>query len=157
MRETGTPFFGKFSVAKSSIAACAAFVFASGFVVLFPTQASAQLNIDGLIRGAIGGGGYGYRGPSHHSSSSSHSSSHHDDSDDDSAADIKNGKGIKSTNGGDNGNSGSSGSGSGTPQSASTDSPPKGGPSGGSSGPGGGSSSAPPKSSGDEPSFSPSR
>ena len=152
MRGTGTPFFGKFSVAKSSIAICAAFVFASGFVVLLPTQASAQLNIDGLIRGAIGRGGYGYRGPSHHSSS--HSSSHRDDSDDDSAADSKNGKGIKSTNGGDNDNSGSHGSGSGTPQSASTDSPPKGGPSGG---PSGGSSSGPPKSSGDEPSFSPSR
>src|ERR1700733_11514172 len=100
MRETGTPFLGKFSVAKSLVGVCAAFVFASGYLVLLPTQASAQLNIDGLIRGAIRapGYGYGYRGPSHHSSSS-HSSSHHDDSDDDSAADSKNDKGIKSRNG----------------------------------------------------------
>jgi hypothetical protein len=54
---------------KSSIWTAAGFAFVSGLLLLQPTQASAQFNIEGLIRGAIqqqgccygGGGGYRYR------------------------------------------------------------------------------------------------
>jgi hypothetical protein len=156
MRAIGRPFIGNSSIArKSSIAISAAFVFTSAVVVLLPTGASAQINIGGLIQGALQQRGYpyGYRAPSHSSSSSSH---HDSDSDDDSAADNKNGKGIKSTNDGDSGTHGS-GTGGG-PQSASTDTPSKGGSSGGSGGgSGGGSSGGPAKTSDDMPSFAPSR
>lgn len=162
MRGIGKPSTGKFAVAKSSIAISAAFVVASAATVLLPSQASAQFNIDGIIRGAIQQGGYGYRGPIQHYSSHP---SPHQDSDDNSAADNKNGKGVKSTNDGDTGSgSGSASKGSGGgPQSASTSGPAGGsgsGPSGGSGGgpgSGGGASGNPPKTSDDMPSFSPSR
>ena len=47
-------------IGKSSIWTAAGFAFVSGLVLLAPTQASAQFNIEGIIRGAIqqGGGGY---------------------------------------------------------------------------------------------------
>jgi hypothetical protein len=54
-------------IGKSSIWTAAGFAFVSGILLLQPTQASAQFNIEGLIRGAIqqgccyGGGGYRYR------------------------------------------------------------------------------------------------
>lgn len=54
-------------IGKSSIWTAAGFAFVSGLMLLQPTQASAQFNIEGLIRGAIqqgccyGGGGYHYR------------------------------------------------------------------------------------------------
>jgi hypothetical protein len=54
-------------IGKSSIWSVAGFAFASGLLLLQPTQASAQFNIEGLIRGALqqgccyGGGGYHYR------------------------------------------------------------------------------------------------
>jgi hypothetical protein len=158
MRAIGRPFIGNSSIAKKSSIAISAFVFASAAAVLLPTGASAQINIGGLIQGALQQRGYpyGYHPPSHSSSSSS---SHHDsDSDDDSAADNKNGKGIKSTNDNDSGSQSGGGahdSGSGNGQSASTDTPPKSGPSGGGSA--GGSSGAPAKTSDDMPSFAPSR
>jgi hypothetical protein len=156
MRGIGRSSIGKFAIVRSTIVISSGFVFASAMTVLLPRQASAQFNIDGIIRGAIQQGGYGYRGPVQHYSSHPSSSSH-SDSDDDSASDNKNGKGVKSTNDSDTGggssngagSSGSKGSGSSTSQSAST-----GRPSGGS---GGGSSANPPKTSDDMPSFSPSR
>ncbi len=67
--------------------AWAAFAVLSGLALLLPTQASAQFNIEGLIRGALqqgccyGGGGYHYRS----GSSSRHVKSH--DNDQDSAPD----------------------------------------------------------------------
>jgi hypothetical protein len=54
-------------IGKSSIWSVAGFAFASGLLLLQPTPASAQFNIEGLIRGALqqgccyGGGGYHYR------------------------------------------------------------------------------------------------
>jgi len=53
-------------VGKSSIWSVAGFAFASGILLLQPTPASAQFNIEGLIRGALQqgccyGGGYHYR------------------------------------------------------------------------------------------------
>jgi len=54
-------------IGKSSIWSVAGFAFASGLLLLQPTQASAQFNIEGLIRGALqqgccyGGRGYHYR------------------------------------------------------------------------------------------------
>ena len=54
-------------IGKSSIWSVAGFAFVSGLLLLQPTQASAQFNIEGLIRGAIqqgccyGNGGYHYR------------------------------------------------------------------------------------------------
>ncbi len=65
----------------------AAFTLAAFFLLLAPTDASAQINIEGIIRGAIGHGYGGYRGRSssgHHSSGGGTSRSHKDD--DDSAA-----------------------------------------------------------------------
>jgi len=151
------PSIGKTSTGTALPAISAALLLASATIMLLPTQAAAQFNIDGIIRGAIGRGGYGYRGPSHHSS---HESSHHDSADKakdsgDNAADSKAGKGIKSTN--DTANAGTSGS----AQAASSDTPPpakvgpSGGPPGGASG---GSSSGPSKpSDSDVPTFAPSR
>jgi len=131
-----------------------AFVSASAAFALLPNQASAQFNIDGIIRGAIGHGGYGYgyRRPSHHSS---HESSHHESADkgkdsDNDAADSKAGKGIKSTDVGNNGDHSAHGAGS--SQSAASDTPPP-PPNGGPSGSGG---PAKPSDS-DVPAFSPSR
>jgi|GEM_PF-2929373 len=54
-------------IGKSSIWSVAGFAFASGLLLLQPTRAWAQFNIEGLIRGALqqgccyGGGGYHYR------------------------------------------------------------------------------------------------
>ena len=57
-------------IGKSSMWTAAGFAFVSGLLLLLPTQASAQFNIEGLIRGAIqqqgccyggGGGNYHYR------------------------------------------------------------------------------------------------
>jgi hypothetical protein len=54
-------------IGKSSIWSVGGFAFVSGLLLLQPTQASAQFNIEGLIRGAIqqgccyGNGGYHYR------------------------------------------------------------------------------------------------
>ena len=56
-------------IGKSSMWTAAGFAFVSGLLLLLPTQASAQFNIEGLIRGAIqqqgccygGGGNYRYR------------------------------------------------------------------------------------------------
>jgi hypothetical protein len=151
-QETLMRGIGTSSIAKSSIAISAAFVLASAMAVLLPTEASAQINIDGLIRGALQQRGYpyGYRAPTHHASPS------HSDSDDDSAADSKNGKGVKSTNDDANSNN-KPGPGSGGPQSASSDASPKGGPSGGSGGGGSSGGGSPPKTSDDMPSFTPSR
>jgi hypothetical protein len=65
----------------------AAFTLVAGFLLLAPTDASAQVNIEGLIRGAIGHGiNGGYRGRSssgHHSSGGGSTRGH--SSDDDSA------------------------------------------------------------------------
>jgi hypothetical protein len=60
-RETAMQAFS-----KSSIWTAAGFAFVGGLVLLQPTEASAQINIEGIIRGALqqpgccyGGGGYG--------------------------------------------------------------------------------------------------
>ena len=65
-------------IGKSSMWTVAGFAFVSGLVLLQPTQASAQFNIDGIIRGALqqqgccyGGGGY-YRGRSSGSGTTRH-------------------------------------------------------------------------------------
>jgi hypothetical protein len=67
-------------IGKSSMWTALGFAFACGLVLLQPTQASAQFNIEGIIRGAIqqqgccyGGGGY-YRNRS--SGTSRHVTSH---------------------------------------------------------------------------------
>ena len=67
-------------IGKSSMWTALGFAFTSGLVLLQPTQASAQFNIEGIIRGAIqqqgccyGGGGY-YRNRS--SGTSRHVTSH---------------------------------------------------------------------------------
>jgi hypothetical protein len=65
-RETAMRGIGKSSMCKSSMWTAAGFAFVSGLVLLQPTQASAQFNIEGIIRGALqqqgccygGGGGY---------------------------------------------------------------------------------------------------
>jgi hypothetical protein len=165
MHGLGKPFIGTSSAAKTALAITAVFLLASAATVLLSTQASAQINIDGLIRGALqqrGGTPFGYRAPSGHSSTSSH---HESDSSDDDAANSKSGKGIKSTNdgadsgsggNGGGGNSGASkGSGSGS-QSASTGGP-SGGSGGGGSGSGGGGGGGSAKTPDDMPSFTPSR
>jgi hypothetical protein len=63
----------------------AAFTLAAVFLLLAPTDASAQINIEGLIRGAIGHGiNGGYRGRSssgHHSSGGGSTRSHSNDDD----------------------------------------------------------------------------
>ena len=64
---------------KSSMWTAAGFAFVSGLVLMQPTQASAQFNIDGIIRGALqqqgccygGGGGY-YRNRSSGSGATRH-------------------------------------------------------------------------------------
>jgi hypothetical protein len=65
-------------IGKSSMWTAAGFAFVSGLVLLQPTQASAQFNIDGIIRGTLqqqgccyGGGGY-YRGRSSGSGTTRH-------------------------------------------------------------------------------------
>ena len=152
MRGIGKTSTGSASLAKTWFVMSAAVLLAAAAFVLLPTKASAQFNIDGIIRGAIGRGAYGYRRPSHHSSSHESRRDSADkakDSDDD-AADSKTGKGIKSANDGSSGNP----RGSDDSQSASSGTPPppaKGGPSGG---PPGGSSKP---SSNDVPAFAPSR
>jgi hypothetical protein len=63
---------------KSSIWTAAGFAFIGGLVLLQPTQASAQFNIEGIVRGALqqgccygGGGGY-YRNRSSGSGTTRH-------------------------------------------------------------------------------------
>jgi hypothetical protein len=70
---------------RSSTWAVAVFAGVSGLALLLPTQASAQFNIEGLIRGALqqqgccyGGGGYHYRSGS---GSSRHVKGHQNDQD----------------------------------------------------------------------------
>jgi hypothetical protein len=70
---------------KSSIWTVAGFAFVCGLVVLQPTEASAQFNIEGIIRGALqqqgccyGGGGY-YRNRSSGSGTTRHVKSHQSD------------------------------------------------------------------------------
>ena len=67
--------------AKSSMWTAAGFAVVGGLVLLQPTEASAQFNIEGIIRGALqqqgccyGGGGYRYRGGS--GNSGRHATSH---------------------------------------------------------------------------------
>jgi hypothetical protein len=71
---------------KSSTWLVAVFALVSGLALLLPTQASAQFNIEGLIRGALqqqgccyGNGGYHYRSGS--GSSNRHVKSHQNDQD----------------------------------------------------------------------------
>ncbi len=71
---------------KSSIWTAAGFALVNGLVLLQPTQASAQFNIEGIIRGALqqqgccygGGGGY-YRNRSSGSGATRHVKSHQND------------------------------------------------------------------------------
>ena len=70
---------------KSSIWTAAGFAFFGGLVLMQPTQASAQFNIEGIVRGALqqqgccyGGGGY-YRNRSSGSGATRHVKSHQDD------------------------------------------------------------------------------
>jgi hypothetical protein len=76
-------------IGKSLALMAAVPVFVCGLVMLLSTEASAQFNIDGLIRGAIGHGGYGggYRSRSSGHHTSSRSSSHSKHEDDDASAD----------------------------------------------------------------------
>ena len=92
----------------------------------------------------------GYRAPHH--SSSSHSSRSDKDNSDDDAANHKDGKGIKSSNGDNSGGNGSKGSGNSQSAASNTPPPSKGGSGGGSSG-----GAAPSKPSDDMPAFQPSR
>jgi hypothetical protein len=81
-RETAMQAFS-----KSSIWTVAGFAFVGGLVLLAPMEASAQFNIEGIIRGAIqqgccygggGGGGY-YRSRSSGSGYTRHVKSHQND------------------------------------------------------------------------------
>jgi hypothetical protein len=73
---------------NSSMWTAAGFAFVGGLVLLQPTQASAQINIEGIIRGALqqqgccygggGGGGY-YRNRSSGSGATRHVKSHQND------------------------------------------------------------------------------
>jgi hypothetical protein len=79
----------KASASKSSLGTAVAFVFVSVITMWAPTEASAQFNIEGIIRGAIGhGGGHRYRGGSSHHRG--HTSSRHEREDSDSANSNKN-------------------------------------------------------------------
>jgi hypothetical protein len=84
-RETAMHGFG-----KSSICMAAGFALVGGLVLLQPTAASAQINIEGLIRGALqqgccygggygGGGGGNYRYRSSGSGAARHVKSHQND------------------------------------------------------------------------------
>jgi hypothetical protein len=81
-RETAMQGFG-----KSSMWTVAGFVLVGGLVLLQPTQASAQFNIEGIIRGALqqqgccygGGGGGSYQRRSSGSGSTRHVKSHQND------------------------------------------------------------------------------
>ena len=77
------------AVGKSSLGAAVAFVFVSAMMMLASSEASAQINIEGLIRGAIGHGyGYRYRGGSHHRGHvASRHERRHEDSDSASSSD----------------------------------------------------------------------
>lgn len=72
------------AIRKSWIWTVAGFAFVCGLVLLQPTQASAQFNIEGIIRGAMqqgccyGGGGY-YRSRSSGSGYTRHVKSHQND------------------------------------------------------------------------------
>jgi hypothetical protein len=87
-RETAMHGIGKSSMCKSSVGTAAGFAFVSGLVLLQPTQASAQFNFEGIIRGALQqqgccyGGGY-YRSRSSGSGTTRHVKSRQND---DSAA-----------------------------------------------------------------------
>jgi hypothetical protein len=148
MRGIGKISTGKSPRAMSKPLLTMAFLSASAAFALLPTEASAQFNIDGIIRGAIGPQrGYGYRQSSHHSS-------HHESSDksrdsDQDAADSKTGKGIKSGNDDNSGDHNAHGSGD--SQSAASNTPPP------KTGPSGSGSPAPKSSDSDVPAFAPSR
>jgi hypothetical protein len=86
-RETAMQGFG-----KSSIWTAAGFAFVGGLVLLQPTQASAQINIEGIVRGALqqgccygggynggNGGGGNYQRRSSGSGATRHVKSHQDD------------------------------------------------------------------------------
>jgi hypothetical protein len=81
-RETAMQGFG-----KSSMWMGAGFALVGGLVLLQPTQASAQFNIEGIIRGALqqqgccygGGGGGTYQRRSSGSGSTRHVKSHQND------------------------------------------------------------------------------
>jgi hypothetical protein len=78
-------------IGKSSAAMAAALLFVCGLLLLGPTEAFAQFNIDSLIRGAMSHGnqpGYRY----HSGSSSSHHSKSHAKDDDDSSSSKSKGK-----------------------------------------------------------------
>jgi hypothetical protein len=164
MREIGKSWNAQSAGVKLSIPLSAVIGFVSAMFILLPIEASAQFNIDGMIRGAIGRGAYQYGTRSPHSSHSHHESSNRDD---DSPSDNKNGKGIKSDSGSNESsnqdNKHSHGVGPGDSQSAASDSSsPKGRPAGGASAePTGGPSAVPTggpsKSSDDSPAFAPSR
>ncbi len=66
-------------IGKSSIWSAAGFAFVSGLVLLQPTEASAQFNIEGIIRGAIQQGGGYYRGRSSGSGTTRHVKSRQND------------------------------------------------------------------------------
>jgi hypothetical protein len=68
-------------IGKSSIWTAAGFAFVSGLLLLQPTQASAQFNIEGLIRGAIQQQGCCYGGGYHYRSGSGRTAKSHKDDD----------------------------------------------------------------------------
>jgi hypothetical protein len=82
----GKSLLGVSLLGMSSLGAAAAFVFLSAMMMLAPTEASAQFNIEGMIRGAIGHGGYRHHGggSSHHRG---HSSRHERDDSDSASSD----------------------------------------------------------------------
>ena len=150
------PGTSKSARTKSALTISAALAFVAAGALLMPTEAPAQFNIDGIIRGALSHQNHGYR-----SSRTSHRSSHSkdDDDSDSKSSDTKPSDSKPSDKGSDSKNA----PGSGSAQSASSDNPPP--PKGGGSGPpAGGSSGGPSKLSGgpaktsdDEPSFTPAR
>jgi hypothetical protein len=116
---------GKFSVVKCSVAIAAALVCISGTLLLVPSEASAQINIPGLIlRGGPFGGGYGYRSRSTHHEKS-HTAKHDDDSSSSSAdkGKEKDATQVDTTSGTPSGHSQPSGPAQNAPRSVETDAP----------------------------------
>jgi hypothetical protein len=128
---------------KSSIWTAAGFAFACGLMLLPPTQASAQFNIDGLIRGALQHGccygpEYRYRSTGRHTKSKTNDDAAPDKSKEKDARDVE-----TPNNGAPSGRQTPGGPSRDASRSAETDAPAR--------------AQSAPKSNDDQPAFAPSR
>jgi hypothetical protein len=128
---------------KSSIWTAAGFAVVCGLMVLPSTQASAQINIDGLIRGALQHGccygpEYRYRSPSRHTKTKTNDDAAPDKSKEKDARDVE-----TPNNGAPGGRQTPAGPAREMPRSAETDAPAR--------------PQSAPKGNDDQPAFAPSR